>query len=66
MEVLSILGQHMEIFRKHVGTPNCLNIASTSSKNYFQYAAVPLTEKLRHCFFQLYFYNYINISIILR
>ena len=29
---------------KYVGIPNCLNITSTSYKNYFQYAGVPLTE----------------------
>ena len=30
--------------RKYVGIPNCLTIASTSNKNFFQYAGVPLTE----------------------
>ena len=30
--------------RKYVGIPNCLTIASTQNKNYFQYARVPLTE----------------------
>ena len=45
MEVLPILGQHMSNnVRKYVGIPNCLNIASTSYKNFFQYAGVPLTE----------------------
>ena len=29
---------------KYVGIPNCLTIASTSHKNCFQYAGVPLTE----------------------
>ena len=30
--------------RIYVGIPNCLTIASTSYKNYFQYGGVPLTE----------------------
>ena len=27
-----------------MGIPNCLTIARTSNKNYFQYASAPLTE----------------------
>ena len=30
--------------RKYMGIPNCLTIASTSNKNCFQYAGVPLAE----------------------
>ena len=30
--------------RKYVGIPNCLTMASTLYKNYFQHAGVPLTE----------------------
>ena len=33
-----------ENVRKYVGIPNYLTIASTSYKNCFQYADVPLTE----------------------
>ena len=45
MEVLPILGQHFSNnVRKYVGIPNCWSIASTSYKNFFQYAGVPLTE----------------------
>ena len=29
---------------KYVGIPNCLTVSSTSYKNFFQYASVPLTE----------------------
>ena len=43
MELLPILGHHVNV-RKYVGFFNCLNIVNTSSKNYFQYAGVPLNE----------------------
>ena len=40
----SNLRSQQDNVRKHVGIPNCLNIASISYKNCFHYSGVPLTE----------------------
>ena len=39
--------------RKCVGIPNCLIITTTSYKNCFQYAVVPLTELIKENRFSL-------------
>ena len=47
MKILSMLGQHMTIKKKYVGTPNWLTLASKFHKNCFQDHGFPLTGLIK-------------------
>ena len=42
-----MLGEHTAMLGISVGIPNCITRASTSYKNCFQCAAIPLTELIQ-------------------